>query len=118
MAMLKHEFTTKHERELNELGKKHSKYVLETRERYEKLLKEERRKFEIRHAEDAKLLKQSMEKGLEERQKELVYVLKDQYESDLMQAKHALEDDRRQAIDDLTKTHMVCSTFPRLCITI
>ena len=109
--MLKHELTMKHERELKELGKKHSNYVLETRDRYEKLLKEERRKFEIRHAEDAKLLRKSMEKGLEERQKDLVHVLKDQYDSDLMHAKHAFEDDRRQTIDELNKTHMVCMMF-------
>ena len=105
--MLKHELTMESERNIKEIGMQHSKYVLETRDRYEKLLQVEREKYEKKHAEDAARLKQLMEKGLEKRQRDLVEVIRDQYESDLRQARESLEDNRRHSVDELTKTHMV-----------
>lgn len=106
--MLKHELMMKHEREVKALGEKHSKFVLETRDRYEKLLKDERVKFERKHAEDSKKLKHLMDRSLEEKQKDLVNVFKDQHGSDLDHIKQSFEDDKRRIIDELTKDHMVC----------
>ena len=116
LRMLKHELTMQHEKEIKTIGEKHSQYVLETRDRYENLLKNERVKSEKKHADDAKKLKHLMEKSLEERQKDLVQVLKDQYDSDLKHAKHSLEDDRRRTIDQLTKDHMVCQLLSQFMI--
>ena len=113
--MLKHELTMESERKIKDIGMQHSKYVLETRDRYEKLLQVEREKHEKKHAEDAARLKQLMEKGLEKRQRDLVEVIRDQYESDLKQAKQSLEDNRRHSVDELTKTHMVWFLSRPLC---
>ncbi|XP_065053400.1 A-kinase anchor protein 9-like isoform X3 [Rhopilema esculentum] len=107
LGMLKHELTMKNEKQVKEVERKHHEYLLQTRDKYEKLLHDEREKFERKHAEDAKRLKNMMEKKLETSQKDLVEVLKDQYDSDLKRIKMTLEEDKRQAVEDAGQHHKV-----------
>ena len=97
----------KQEKQVKEVERKHHEYLLQTRDKYEKLLHDEREKFERKHAEDAKRLKNMMEKKLETSQKDLVEVLKDQYDSDLKRIKMTLEEDKRQAVEDAGQHHIV-----------